>query len=56
VTLRLQAAAEDVRGTGPSFSRPGRSTSGHSYVPDYEVTFDVAPRNGGTAVTVARRP
>jgi hypothetical protein len=45
VTLRLEAAADDVRGVGPLFSRPGRSTSAYSYVPDYEVTFDVAPRN-----------
>jgi len=45
VTLRLQATADDVRGAGILFSRPGRSSSGDSYVPDYEVTFDVAPRN-----------
>jgi prepilin-type N-terminal cleavage/methylation domain-containing protein len=56
VKLRLQAAAEDVRGTGPSFSRAGRSTSGHSYVPDYEVTFDVAPRNAGVSVVIGRQP
>ncbi len=45
VTMRLQAAADEVRGSGALFMRPGRSTSGDSYVPDYEVTFDVAPRN-----------
>jgi hypothetical protein len=45
VTLRLQAAADEVRGAGVLFTRPGRSTSGYSYVPDFEVTFDVAPRN-----------
>jgi hypothetical protein len=45
VTMRLQAAADEVRGSGAFFTRPGRSTSGDSYVPDYEVTFDVAPRN-----------
>jgi hypothetical protein len=44
-TLRLQAPADDVRGTSQWFSRPGRSTSGYSYVPDYEVSLDVAPRN-----------
>lgn len=44
-TLRLQAAADDVRGSGVLFARPGRSSSGDSYVPDYEITFDVAPRN-----------
>jgi prepilin-type N-terminal cleavage/methylation domain-containing protein len=45
VTLRLQAAADDVRGAGAWFARPGRSTSAFSLVPDFEVTFDVAPRN-----------
>jgi prepilin-type N-terminal cleavage/methylation domain-containing protein len=45
VTLRLEAAADDVRGTGPLFLRPGRSSNAFSYVPDYELTFDVAPRN-----------
>jgi type II secretory pathway pseudopilin PulG len=47
VTLRLQAAADEVRGTGSWFARPGRSTSGYSLIPDFEVTFDVAPRNLG---------
>jgi prepilin-type N-terminal cleavage/methylation domain-containing protein len=50
VTLRLEAAADDVRGAGTLFMRPGRSSSGYSYVPDYEVTFDVAPRNMTPAV------
>jgi len=45
VTLRLQADADDVRGAGGLFAQPGRSTSGFSLVPDFEVTFDVAPRN-----------
>ncbi|HEY7502410.1 MAG TPA: prepilin-type N-terminal cleavage/methylation domain-containing protein [Vicinamibacterales bacterium] len=45
VTLRLQAAADDVRGGGAWFARPGRSTSGYSLVPDVEVSFDVALRN-----------
>ena len=45
VTLRLQAASDDVRGAGELFARPGRSSSGDSYVPDFEVTFDVVPRN-----------
>jgi prepilin-type N-terminal cleavage/methylation domain-containing protein len=47
VTLRLEAAAEDVRGAGVGFRRPGRSNSAFSYVPDHEVTFDVALRNVG---------
>jgi prepilin-type N-terminal cleavage/methylation domain-containing protein len=45
ITLRLDAAADDVRGQGSLFARPGRSTSAYSLVPDYEVTFDVMPRN-----------
>jgi prepilin-type N-terminal cleavage/methylation domain-containing protein len=50
VTLRLDAAADEVRGTGALFMRPGRSSSAYSYVPDFEVTFDVAPRNMSPAV------
>jgi hypothetical protein len=45
VRLRLDAAADDVRGSGSLFARPGRSSSGYSHVPDFEVTFDVAPRS-----------
>jgi hypothetical protein len=45
VTLRLQAGADEVRGRGALFSQPGRSSSAYSFVPDFEVTFDVAPRN-----------
>jgi prepilin-type N-terminal cleavage/methylation domain-containing protein len=47
VTLRLEAAADDVRGIGPRFRRPGRSNSAFSYVPDREITFDVSVRNLG---------
>jgi prepilin-type N-terminal cleavage/methylation domain-containing protein len=50
VTLRLQAAADEVRGAGALFARPGRSSNGYSYVPDYEVTFDIAPRNMTPAI------
>ena len=50
VTLRLQAGAEEVRAGGALFSLPGRSSSAYSYVPDFEVTFDVAPRNMTPAV------
>lgn len=49
VTLRLEAAADDVRGVGPRFRRPGRSNSAFSYVPDHEITFDVTLRNVGVA-------
>ena len=45
VVLRLQAAADELRGTGNLFARPGRSSSGFSLLPDIEMTFDAAPRN-----------
>ena len=45
VTIRAQAADRALRGTGAAFSSAGASTDGYSYVPDIEVTFDVAPRN-----------
>lgn len=45
VTLRLQVASDELRGTGALFARPGRSSSGYSSVQDSQVTFDVAPRN-----------
>lgn len=45
VVLRLQAAADELRGAGNLFARPGRSSSGFSLLPDIEMTFDAAPRN-----------
>ena len=45
VTIRLEADADDVRGVGELFARPGRSMSGLTLVPDFEVTFEIAPRN-----------
>ena len=45
VTVRLEAAADELRGTGRWFARAGRSTHGESRVHDVEFTFDVAPRN-----------
>jgi prepilin-type N-terminal cleavage/methylation domain-containing protein len=53
IALRLQAASDDVRGSGALFARPGRSPGGASYVPDFAITLDVAPRNL-TPVTFAR--
>ena len=47
VTLRVEAAGDDVRGAGPRFASAGHSTSGYALVPDLEITFDVAPRNMG---------
>jgi prepilin-type N-terminal cleavage/methylation domain-containing protein len=45
IALRVQAASDEVRGAGPLFARPGHSPAGASYVPDFAITFDVAPRN-----------
>ena len=45
VIIRLEADADDVRGAGELFARPGRSNSGLALVPDFEMTFEVAPRN-----------
>jgi len=46
VSLRMQAAAESLRGTDPAlFIRPGSAQGGERYVPDYRLSFDVAPRN-----------
>jgi hypothetical protein len=45
VTIRAQVAADDLRGSGAGFANAGRSTTGLTYVPDYELSFDVAPRS-----------
>jgi type II secretory pathway pseudopilin PulG len=45
VTIRAQTGLDDLRGTGRQFRSPGVSVSGESYVPDLEVTFDIALRN-----------
>ncbi len=45
VTIRLETESAALRGSGPAFSTPGTSTGGSKYVPDLQVTFDVAPRN-----------
>jgi hypothetical protein len=49
VRFRVQAGLEDLRGTNPEgqvlFLNPGRSSSSYRYVPDYLMTFEVAPRN-----------
>jgi prepilin-type N-terminal cleavage/methylation domain-containing protein len=50
VVLRLQAASDELRGSGAFFARPGRSSNGYSDVPDFEVTFDVSPRSMGPMV------
>jgi hypothetical protein len=49
VTVRLQVATESLRGTNPPgtvlFANPGTSRSGHAFVPDREIRFEVTPRN-----------
>lgn len=46
VTLRVQAASEAMRGIDTlMFRNPGKSRGGEAYVPDYEVRFEVSPRN-----------
>lgn len=45
VTVRAQVADASLRGTGSGFAAQGVSSSGESYVPDMEVSFDVSPRN-----------
>lgn len=46
VSVRAQAASEGFRGVNPTlFARPGKSTGGTRFIPDFSTAFDVAPRN-----------
>lgn len=46
VTLRVQVAAESLRGSNPLlFRNPGQAQESARQVPDYTVAFEVAPRN-----------
>ena len=45
VRLRVQVAAESLRGRSSLFLRPGTSPGGQVSVPDQEIRFDIAPRN-----------
>ena len=46
VTLRVQVAAESLRGVNPAlFVNPGGAQESARQVPDYIVSFEVAPRN-----------
>ena len=46
VTVRVQVAAESLRGTNPLlFRNPGVAQESARQVPDYTVAFEVAPRN-----------
>ncbi|MEN3338488.1 MAG: hypothetical protein V7647_2164 [Acidobacteriota bacterium] len=45
VALRLEAEGADFRGTGAAFANRGTSVVGDRYIPDLQITFEVAPRN-----------
>lgn len=45
VSLRLETEGAEFRGSGPAFANPGTSLDADRYIPDVQVTFDVAPRN-----------
>jgi hypothetical protein len=45
VKLRVQAALENLRGTGPLFMHPGTAIAAERRVPDQQITFDISPRN-----------
>jgi type II secretory pathway pseudopilin PulG len=45
VTIRLETESPELRASGPAFMTPGTSSGATRYVPDIEVTFEVAPRN-----------
>jgi hypothetical protein len=45
-TLRMQASSASLRGTDPAlFMRPGNAPGGERVIPDYNVSFEVTPRN-----------
>jgi hypothetical protein len=46
VDLRVEVGTDDLRGTDPAlFRRPGKASDGRRMVPDYELSFEVSPRN-----------
>jgi prepilin-type N-terminal cleavage/methylation domain-containing protein len=46
VTIRMQASASSLRGNDPTrFVNRGTAVGGERYVPDYQMQFEVAPRN-----------
>ena len=46
VALRVQAADSTLRGSSTAlFANPGTAKTGQRFVPDYNTTFEVAPRN-----------
>lgn len=46
VTIRMQAASASLRGNDTArFLNPGTAVGGDRYVPDYQMQFEVTPRN-----------
>lgn len=46
VTMRVQVATASLRGRDTAlFMNPGTAKGGERYVPDYQVSFDISPRN-----------
>jgi hypothetical protein len=45
VTMRLQTANPAFRGSSSLFLQPGTAKGGERFIPDYTVSFEVAPRN-----------
>jgi prepilin-type N-terminal cleavage/methylation domain-containing protein len=46
MTIRMQAASASLRGTDTTrFKNPGTASGGDRYVPDYQMQFEVTPRN-----------
>ncbi len=46
VTMRVQAATASLRGRDTTlFMNPGTAKGGERYVPDYQLSFDISPRN-----------
>jgi hypothetical protein len=46
MTMRVQAANASLRGSDTAlFRNPGTSRGGEKFVPDYMISFEVAPRN-----------
>jgi Prokaryotic N-terminal methylation motif len=46
VTMRVQVATASLRGRDTTlFMNPGTAKGGERYVPDYQLSFDISPRN-----------
>jgi prepilin-type N-terminal cleavage/methylation domain-containing protein len=46
ITMRVQAADPSLRGADTAlFKHPGTSRGGQKFVPDYNISFEVSPRN-----------